>query len=139
MPEPVAGSVRARGTIIGDPRSPGFTIDAQGAQLQWGPGLRAKSMTLVGSLAPGITARGRVGLDTRPLKLAVTAVDLVTPPVDIKSLRFAPDGTLARHTAKLDAAGDGAIAGPGLGRTRIRSRRRRSPRRSAGCRLARGA
>jgi translocation and assembly module TamB len=107
LPEPVAGSVRARGTIIGDPRSPGFTIDAQGAQLQWGPGLRAKSMTLAGSLAPGITERGRVGLDSRPLKLAVTAVELVTPPADIKSLQFAADGTLARHTAKLTATGEG--------------------------------
>jgi translocation and assembly module TamB len=107
LPEPVAGSLRARGTISGDPRSPGFTIDAQGAQLQWGPGLHAEAMTVTGSLAPGITERGPVGLDARPIALTITASSVRTPPADLKSLRFAAEGTLAQHAAKVSAVGDG--------------------------------
>ena len=116
LPDPVAGSVQARGTISGDPRSPGVVIDAQGKQLQWGQGLHAAALTVTGSIAPGITERGPVGLDARPVKVAIAATALRTPPADLKTLQFSADGTLAQHVAKLNATGDGmevamAVAG----------------------------
>jgi translocation and assembly module TamB len=107
LPEPVLGSVHARGTVSGDPRSPGFTVDAQGKDLQWGPDLRAQSITANGSIAAGFDARGRVALDARTLKATVAAKDFRTPALPVRTLRFQADGTLARHAATLAATAEG--------------------------------
>ena len=73
IPDPVAGSLRARGTIAGDPRSPGISIDAHGEGLEWGRLARAGTLDVAGSIAPGSDASGPLALSARPITATVSA------------------------------------------------------------------
>ena len=79
LPDPVAGALRARGTVTGDPRSPGFAVNAHGEALQWGPSVRVATLELTASAAPGVGREGRVALEARPITLAVSATGVTAP------------------------------------------------------------
>ena len=67
----LSGSLRARGTIAGDPRSPGVTIEAHGEALEWGRIARAATLDVAGSIAPGRDASGPLALSARPITATV--------------------------------------------------------------------
>ncbi len=79
LPDPVAGALRARGTVTGDPHSPGFAVNAHGEALQWGPSVRVATIELTASAAPGVGREGRVALEARPITLAVAATGVTCP------------------------------------------------------------
>ncbi len=105
LPTEVGGSLRARGTVSGEPQAPGITLDAQATGLVWGGDLRAGTADIHGSLAPGRDAKGPVALDARALTLAVSAGKVVTPIVDLAALTARVEGSLARHRMTLTAQG----------------------------------
>ena len=73
LPEPVAGALRARGTVTGEPRSLGFAVNAHGDALQWGPAVRVATLDVTASAAPGASREGRVALEARPITITVAA------------------------------------------------------------------
>ena len=116
LPVPLSGSIHAQGAVSGDPRDPGFTVDAQAKAFKWGPDLSAQAISINGSIAAGADGKGRVALAARPLKITATANGLDTKAVSVRALRFGIEGTLARHSATLTAQGkdfdlDATVAG----------------------------
>jgi len=102
LPDPLAGSLRARGTVSGDPQRPGLTVDARAASLEWGKLARAASVDVAASIAPG-GAAGPIALSARPIKVEVSAARIVSPQVSLASAKLAVNGTLAQHEASFAA------------------------------------
>ena len=134
LPEELQGDVHARGTVSGDPRSPGLTIDAQGKALQWGPDVRVQTVTASASMAAGFDARGRVALDARPLKVTIAAEGVKTAGDAGTDAAF--HGRRNARAAHGDAGCNGRRHRPRRGghrqRTAIRQRRRRDRQRMVG-------
>ena len=104
-PEVVAGSLRARGKVTGDPAAPGVTVDAHAANLVWGTLLRAATLDVAGSFAPGRNAAGPVPLAARPVTLKATATKLAVPQLALASASASVEGTLDEHKATIAAKG----------------------------------
>ncbi len=105
LPKHVAGSVRARGKVSGEPSAPGLTIDAHAADLVWGDVVRAATLDVRGSLAAGHTGKDALALDARPITLGVSATRLALPQGELANVEASIDGTLARHKLALAAKG----------------------------------
>jgi len=105
LPAELAGTLRARGTVTGEPQAPGATLEAQATDLVWGSDLRAATLGVRASLAPGGDAKGPVTLEARALTLAASAGKLVTPAIELASLTARVEGTLGRHHMTLAAQG----------------------------------
>lgn len=100
LPDTVAGTLRARGTVSGDPASPGVTVEARGTTLAWGGMARAGALDVKASIAPGPAP-----LDQRTIKANVRATKLQVAQVALTAARIDVEGSLADHRAKLAAAG----------------------------------
>jgi len=105
LPKEVAGSLRARGKVAGDPGAPGVTVEAHGANLVWGETTRAATVDVTGSLAPGRNSAGPVALTARALSLKVAATKVSGPPGALASLEGGVTGSLELHKATLVAKG----------------------------------
>lgn len=105
LPEPVAGALRARGTVTGEPRSLGFALNAHGDALQWGPSVRVATLDIMASAAPGASREGRVALEARPVTLTVAATGVTAPQGALGTMQASVTGTLARHKATFAATG----------------------------------
>ena len=105
LPKDVSGSLRARGKVTGGPAAPGVTVDAHAANLVWGTLVRAATLDVAGSLAPGRNAAGPVPLAARPVTLKATATKLAVPQLALASASASVDGTLDEHKATLTAKG----------------------------------
>jgi translocation and assembly module TamB len=101
LPEPLEGSLRARGTLSGDPASPAITVDAHGASLRWGRIAQAATLDVNASIGGG------GALNLRPVKASVVATKLVLPQASLARATVDASGTLADHRATLTAAGEG--------------------------------
>jgi len=101
LPDPLEGSLRARGTVSGDPASPAITVDAHGASLRWGPIAQAATLDVNASIGGG------GALNLRPVKASVAATKLVLPQASLARATVDASGTLADHRATLAAAGEG--------------------------------
>jgi len=111
-PEGLAGSLKMSGVLAGTPRNPGLTINAQGKALQWGTAMRAATLEIIGSVAPGSEATA--AFDKRALQIAVTGTGVVVPQGELKSTQIKVIGTLARHEGSIAATGDGFAIGAGF-------------------------
>jgi translocation and assembly module TamB len=107
LPDPLEGSLRARGTVSGDPASPAITINAHGASLVWGRIAQAATLDVDASIGAGRVDGKAVPLQARPIKASVAATKLVTPQATLARATVEASGTLADHRATLAAAGDG--------------------------------
>ncbi|MCC7325889.1 MAG: translocation/assembly module TamB domain-containing protein [Burkholderiales bacterium] len=103
VPEKLAGALRARGSVEGDWRSPGLTVDVHARQLLWGAKLGAATLDVSAKAARGIGADGTIALDARPLTLSLAATELVLPGAELATLRATANGTLARHQVTIAA------------------------------------
>lgn len=123
LPKEVQGALRARGKVAGEPSAPGVTLDARASKLVWGTLLRADTIDAVGSLASGGDATKPLALESRALKLEVTATGLAVPQATFARLVAGIDGTLAKHRLTLQAkSGDiDAAASASGGVTELRS------------------
>lgn len=101
IPDPFAGSLRARGVVSGDPKAPGVTFDAHAESFAWGT-YTAGTIDGKGSLAPGPAP-----FSARAIALSVSATRVVVPQGSLSSAKLTFDGTLAQHRATLAATGDG--------------------------------
>ena len=106
VPEPFSGALRARGTVTGDPRSPGVTVDAHGEALHWGPRIGAVDARRRGDGGAG-RERRRPGRHRRA-------------PGDDQGYRHGRDDAASRRSRRCARAS----------RARSRSTRDRSPRRA---------
>lgn len=122
LPEPLAGAMRARGTVTGEPfrapppkgRSPwdglvaslGFAVTAHGEALQWGPAVRVATLEVTASAAPGAGREGRVPLEARALTLVVAAKGVTAPQGALATMQASVTGTLAKHNATFAATGE---------------------------------
>ncbi len=106
LPAKVGGAVRAKGTISGDPRSPGVTIDAHGQDLQWGTALAAAKLDLAGSVASGIGPSGPIVLESRPVALTMAATGVKTNAWSFAQLKAGVKGTLAQHAGSIEATAE---------------------------------
>jgi translocation and assembly module TamB len=104
--DPIAGSLRARGTISGDPRNPGIAVDAHGEGLEWGRSMRVGTLDIAGSIAPGRSASGALTLSERPISATVSATRVAAPQGALASVKATLAGTLAQHKATLAATGE---------------------------------
>ncbi len=122
IPELLGGSLRARGSVVGDPRNLGFAIDAHGESLQWGRDLRAARIDVKASTAPGTRTSAPGAVDVRPIGLTVTGTGVELPYAKFATLRAEVAGTIAQHQATLAATGSdfdlAAAATGGLRETR---------------------
>jgi len=107
LPDPLAGSLRARGTLSGDPTSPGVTIDAHAESFEWGRAVRAATIDAKGSIAAGRGPGGAIPLSARAITLTASSSRVVAPQGALASAKLGFDGTLAQHRATLSATGDG--------------------------------
>ena len=105
-PEPFSGALRARGTVTGDPRSPGFTVDAHGEALHWGPRFGAVALDVAATAAPGTNAAGPVAVDARPVTLKVSGKGVATPVATFATLNAGVAGTLAQHKGSISGKAD---------------------------------
>ena len=103
LPDPLAGSLRARGTVSGDPQRPGVTVDAHATSLEWGTRAQVATLDVAASIAPGGGTAGAVALSARPVKIEVNAARIVAPQVSLASAKLGVNGTLAQHEASLAA------------------------------------
>jgi translocation and assembly module TamB len=101
LPDPFAGSLRARGTVAGDPRSPGVTVDAHAEGFEWGSVFKAALVDASGSIAAGPAP-----LAARAITLRANATRVTVPQGSLVKAAIAFDGTLAQHRATMTALGD---------------------------------
>jgi len=111
-PEGLAGSLKMSGVLAGTPRNPGLTVNAQGKALQWGTAIRAATLEIIGSVAPG--SETTAAFDSRALQIAVTGTGLGVPQGELRSTQIKVIGTLARHEGSIAATGDGFAIGAGF-------------------------
>ena len=107
LPDPLAGALRARGSVSGDPRSPGLALDLHGEGLQWGSALRVATLDVNATAASGMSRAGPVALAARPISLTLAAAHVATAPGDLATVRATVTGTLAQHRSTLAATGEG--------------------------------
>ncbi len=107
LPDPLAGSLRAKGTVSGDRASPAVTVDAHGASLQWGRIARAATLDVNASIGAGRIDGRTVAMDARPIKARIDATQLVLPQATVAKANVDASGTLAEHRAAFAAVGDG--------------------------------
>lgn len=105
LPDPLAGALRARGTVTGEPRGLGFAVTAHGDALQWGPSVRVATLDVVASAAPSVSREGRVPLEARPVTLTVSATGATAQQGAIATMQASVTGTLAKHAATFAATG----------------------------------
>jgi translocation and assembly module TamB len=110
LPEPLEGSLRARGTVSGDPASPALSINAHGTSLVWGSIAQAATLDVDASIGAGRVGGKAVALQARPIKASVAVTGLVLPQAKIARATVEASGTLANHRATLAAAGEGMDA-----------------------------
>ena len=103
IPDPLAGSLRARGTVAGDPASPGVTVDARATSLEWGRTIQVATLDAAGSIGAGRGPEGPIPLSARPVTLDVAATRIVLAQGTLATAKAAVDGTLARHQGTLAA------------------------------------
>lgn len=115
LPDPLDGALRARGTVTGDLASPGVSIEAHGAELQWGKLARAATLDVKGSIGAGRGPKGAIAMDARPIALSVAATQLALPQVTLKSAKVDASGTLAEHRATLAVASEDFDASATIG------------------------
>ncbi|MEP7329544.1 MAG: translocation/assembly module TamB domain-containing protein, partial [Betaproteobacteria bacterium] len=111
-PDGLAGAVKMRGVVSGTTQNPGLVVDAQGRALQWGKSMRASTIDLAATVAPGTTTS--VAFDKRTLKIVVSGTGLVVPQGELKSADLKVEGTVARHDGAINAAGDGFTIAAGF-------------------------
>jgi translocation and assembly module TamB len=107
LPEALAGSLRARGTVSGDPESPGVAVDAHGEALEWGRTVQIGTFDVAGSIAPGRGPSGSIALSERAISTTVSATRVSAPQGTLSSLKGSLAGTLAQHKATVAATGEG--------------------------------
>ena len=107
LPDPLEGSLRARGSVSGDPASPAVTVDAHGASLRWGRLAQAATLDVNASIAAGRVDGKVIALEARPIKANVAATKLVLPQATLANAKVEASGTLADHRATLAATGEG--------------------------------
>ena len=122
VPEPLAGALRAKGTLSGPRAAPGFTVELHGNGLQWGGVVRAATLDIAGSAAPGVGPAGPIPLSQRAVSLTLSGTRVAGVPGEVATLRATVEGTLAAHRAALATKGEGfdlsvAISGS-VGETR---------------------
>jgi translocation and assembly module TamB len=107
LPEPLDGSLRARGTVSGDAASPALTVDAHGASLTWGRLAQAATLDVNASIGAGRVDGKAIPPDARPIKASIAATKLVLPQATLARATIDASGTLAEHRATLAATGEG--------------------------------
>lgn len=104
-PDALAGALKLSGVVAGPPGSPGLTINAHGQGLQSGKTMRAATLDIAATVAPGTATS--IAFDKRALQIAASGTGLVLPQGELKSTQIKVAGTLARHDSSIDATGDG--------------------------------
>jgi translocation and assembly module TamB len=107
LPDPLEGSLRARGSVSGDPASPAVTLVAHGRALRWGRTVQAATLDVDASIGAGRIGGRAIPLEARPIKASVAATGLAVPQATLARATIDASGTLADHRATLAAAGDG--------------------------------
>ncbi len=103
-----AGSLTAHGTVRGDARAPGITLEARASDLVWDADVRAAALDVRASLAPGANETESRDVAGRTIFLALNGSRIATPAVELTTLAARVEGTLAKHELTLTAKG-GAI------------------------------
>ena len=111
-PDALAGAVRMNGTLSGTPRNPGLVLDAHAQAFQWGRTMRAATLDIAATVAPGTETGG--AFDQRALQILVNSTGLVVPQGELKAAQIKVAGTLARHDAAIAAAGEGFTIAAGF-------------------------
>jgi translocation and assembly module TamB len=104
-PDGLAGAVKLSGALSGAPRNPGLVLEAHGQSLQWGRALRAATLNITATVAPG--SETSAAFDKRALQIVANGTSLSTPQGELKLARVKVTGTLAQHDGAITAAGDG--------------------------------
>ncbi len=108
-PDALGGAIKMNGTLSGTQNNPGLVLDAHAQALQWGKTMRAATLDITTTIAPGTGTS--VAFDKRALQIAVNGTGMVAPQGELKAAQIKVAGTLARHDAAIAATGDGfAIA-----------------------------
>ncbi|MGI8896660.1 MAG: translocation/assembly module TamB domain-containing protein, partial [Casimicrobiaceae bacterium] len=107
LPDPIAGSLRARGTLATGTGGIGITLELDGARLRVGDFFHARTLHATVSAAPGGRGTAQISNAARPLTVTVTATGAAIAQREFASVSFSAAGTLARHTADLAATGNG--------------------------------
>jgi translocation and assembly module TamB len=106
VPETLAGKVHVKGQVTSEPGGNGMDLDAHGEDLQWGKLLRAASLDLKSSIAPGGITLAAEANASRGIKLALTAAHIAGPQGELAAITASADGTLAHHTLALAFSGE---------------------------------
>ncbi len=105
--EPLAGSLRARGTVRGDAGRGGLDAEVTGKLLQWGRSLNAATLEAKVRVAPAPPEQQRAPVIAgRPLDVALAMSGGRIATVGFTSLQGKVAGTLDKHAGSLAAAGD---------------------------------
>jgi translocation and assembly module TamB len=106
LPHPLAGSIRATGTLALEPGGAGGDVDLKGDGVRIGAEFAAQTIALQASFAPGGSANAATPRNARPLTLSAAATRIVVRQISLASARADIRGTLASHKATLAARGD---------------------------------
>ncbi len=107
LPDPLTGSLRARGTLTNETGTVGLALELDGAGLRAGDLFRARTLHATISVARGGRGTAQLSYAARPLNITVQATGAAIAQRAFASMSFSAAGTLARHTADVAATGDG--------------------------------
>jgi translocation and assembly module TamB len=111
---PLAGSLRASGSIRAEPGGLGGDVRAHGERLAAGPAFEAASLDVDASFAPGGKAQQPVPLEQRTLRLVASATNAHYGARRLASARIDVAGTFSQHKATLAARADDIDASAAL-------------------------
>jgi translocation and assembly module TamB len=103
LADPPGGSLSARGTAQIEPGGIGGDVAVQAEGLQAGTAASVDRLSAKASFAPGGSAASPVPLDRRPLSVELRATRLAVEAYTLATLSVDAKGSLASHTAKLQA------------------------------------
>ncbi len=107
VPRPLAGSLRAQGTLRPDAAGVGITAEVVARAVQVGPAVRLGKLQGRLALAPGGSAKAPRPFEARELELEFDASDFAHPRLTLASARARASGTLGAHSIALAARGEG--------------------------------
>ncbi len=103
--DPLAGSLRARGTVRGVAEGAGLDATLSGNGLQWGHSIAARTLAGTVRVSRASPERNAAEFSSRPVEISLNVADGRIATVGFKSLQGQVGGTLARHTGSFAAEG----------------------------------
>jgi translocation and assembly module TamB len=100
VPEAIAGSVHAHGTLLSEPGGNGIDLDLSADGLQWGPRIAVATLRAKTAIGAGGMTLGAAANAARTFAIDAAATGVRLPQGELATVNASVTGTLAHHTAK---------------------------------------